>query len=222
MPAPTHRLRAFTLIEMLVVMAVIAILVAILLNLNGLVQSNAARTRARGEIQALESGCKSYQADNGSYPQDTKTDALDPRANGDPNSQAYKDASLYLYKQLSGDLNADGRNDPNANPPEPKSYLSDFFTPNRLGTDSTKAVGTPGYVTSLKDPYGNCYGYSTKGAAAEQKYRTDVATNPATAKRATPPEGYNPTGDLWSTGGKATAPTPGVTGDVTNVWVKNW
>ena len=220
MRSHTHPLRAFTLIEMLVVMAVIAILAAILLNLNGLVQSKAARTRALGELYALEAGCKSYQADNGSVPQNAVTDSLDPRANGDPTSSAYKSASLYLYKQLSGDLDANGRNEPNASTPEPKGYLPDYFTPQHLGVDSTRTVGTANYVTFLKDPYGYSYGYSTKGAVAEQTYKAKVSTDP-TATRITG-QGYNPNYDLWCTAGKTSTPTPGVTGDVTNVWVKLW
>ncbi len=218
MNPPTHRLRAFTLIEMLVVMAVIGLLAAIILNLNGLVQSKAARTRALGEIHSLGMGCDSYKADNGSYPQDPVTDALDPRTSGDPS--AYKTASLKLYMQLSGDLNANGRNEPNATPPEPKSYLSDYFTPQRLGVDASRTVGTANYVLFLKDPYGNSYGYSTMGAAAEQTYRAKVATD-ATAVRPTG-KGFNPTYDLWSTGGKTAAPGPSATGDTMNAWVKNW
>ena len=220
MNPPTHRSRAFTLIEMLVVMAVIGLLAAIILNLNGLVQSKAARTRALGEIHSLGMGCDSYKADNGSFPQDAVTDSLDPRADGDPTSGKYKTASLTLYKQLSGDLNANGRNEPNANPPEPKSYLSDYFTPNRLGVDPNRTVGTANYVLFLKDPYGNSYGYSTMGAAAEQTYRTKVTTD-ATAVR-TAGKGFNPTYDLWSTGGKTAAPGTSATGDVLNAWVKNW
>ena len=214
MPPPAQFLRAFTLIEMLVVMAVIAVLAAILLNLNGLVQSKAARTRALGEIYTLSSGCESYKADNGSYPQDKdKTDLLDPRVKGDPNDSSkptYKDSSLYLYEQLSGDLNDNGRNEPNAATPEPKGYLTDFFTPQRLGGDPTS-------VKFIKDPYGNSYGYSTMGAAAEQTYRTDVSKDPATAKRQTG-KGYNPTFDLWSTAGKTSLSDP----TTSNVWVKNW
>ena len=217
MPAPTPRLRAFTLIEMLVVMAVIAVLAAILLNLNGLVQSKAARTRALGEIQTLESGCKSYQADNGSYPQDAITDVLDPRVDGDPNKPTYRNASLTLYKQLSGDLNADGRNDPNATPPEPKSYLADFFTPQRMGVDANKTVGTANWVLYIKDPYSNSYGYSTMGAAAEQIFRKNASTDPL-AKRDPQLKGYNPTFDLWSTAGKTTLTDP----NTVNAWVKNW
>ena len=75
-------------------------------------------------------------------------------------------------------------------------------------------------VTFLKDPYGNSYGYSTKGAAAEQAYKTAVLVNPAAVRAAN--QGYNPTFDLWSTSGKTIAPTPGTATDVTLVWIKNW
>ena len=209
MPAPTHRLRAFTLIEMLVVMAVIAVLAAILLNLNGLVQAKAAKSRAEGEIHALSAGCESYKADNGSYPQDTATtDILDPRIDGDPTKPVYQNASLFLYKQLSGDLNANGRNEPAAN--EPKGYLADYFTQQRLG-------GSPTAVTFLKDPYGNSYGYSTKGAVAEQQFRAKVSTD-STAPRDTKAQGFNATFDLWSTGGKTNLTDP----RNVNIWIKNW
>lgn len=209
---------AFTLIEMLVVMVVIAILAAIVLSIANLVQNRAARARAEAEIKALSGGCDAYKADNGSFPQDAKTDALDPRATGTPSS--YEDASLFLYKQLSGDLNADGRNDTTSSTPEPKPYITDFFKPTTLSVKSSSSVGTDGYVRFIKDPWGNSYGYSTKGTAAEQKFRAEVVTNPA-AKRENN-QGYNTTFDLWSTGGKTTPPSPGVAGDVTSVWLKNW
>ena len=205
---------------MLVVMVVIAILTAIVLSIAALVQNKAARARATTEIHGLGGGCDAYKADNGSFPQDaTITDKLDPRANG--TTTTYEAASLYLYKQLSGDLDANGRNDPNASTPEPKSYLGEFFKPALIGVDSSKSMGTAGYVRFIKDPWGNSYGYSTKGAAAEQKYRTDVLTNPTTAKRTTG-EGYNTTYDLWSTAGKTIAPKPGQPDDITPVWIKNW
>ena len=210
MPPSTHSRRAFTLIEMLVVMAVIGLLAAIILNVNGLVQSNAAKTRALGEIKALEAGIGNYKAENGSVPQSSVTDDLDPRMKFDP--KEYKNASLKLYKELSGDLNANGRNEPNAATPEPKPYISDFFTPQRMGTDPNKTAGTADYVTFIKDPYGNSYGYSTKGADAEQKFRADTSKPRAVA-------GYNSTFDLWCTSGKTGAITPG---DVTNLWIKNW
>ncbi len=218
-PLP-HRRGAFTLIEMLVVMVVIAILAGIVLSIASLVQTKAARSRAQAEINALAGGCDAYKADNGSFPQDaTTTDALDPRTAGTPTA-AYEAASLYLYKQLSGDLDANGRNDPNGATPEPKSYLPEFFKPGQISVNSTSAVGTAGYVRFIKDPWGSSYGYSTKGAVAEQRYRTDVLTNPAATRQAN--QGYNPTYDLWTTAGKTTPPSPGNPGDITAVWIKNW
>ena len=210
--------RGFTLVEMLVVMVVIAILAGIVLSINALVQGKAARARTEAEIKALSAGCESYKADNGSYPQDASaTDALDPRASGNPES--YKAASLFLYKQLSGDLNANGRLETTGTTPEPRSYLQDFFKPQILG-GTVGSGGAMSAVTFLKDPYGNSYGYSTKGAAAEQAYKTAVLANPAAVRAAN--QGYNPTFDLWSTSGKTIAPTPGTATDVTLVWIKNW
>jgi prepilin-type N-terminal cleavage/methylation domain-containing protein len=220
MPPSSRYPRAFTLIEMLVVMAVIAILAALILSINGLVQSKAARTRAEAEIRALSAGCDSYKADNGSYPQNTTTDGLDPRSVGTPSS--YQQASLFLYKELSGDQNANGRNEPAAATPEGKNYLPDFFTPQRLsGTQG--GSGAMVAVSFIKDPYGNSYGYSTKAAAAEQKYRTDVTKDSTVTRPAG--VGYNPTFDLWSTGGKVANPITadlGTTKDITNSWIKNW
>jgi prepilin-type N-terminal cleavage/methylation domain-containing protein len=50
----------FTLIEMLTVMLVIAILAGIVLNVNGLVQNKAARSRAEAEMKSLSLSCENY------------------------------------------------------------------------------------------------------------------------------------------------------------------
>ncbi|MDQ6940462.1 MAG: hypothetical protein M3119_09940, partial [Verrucomicrobiota bacterium] len=77
---------------------------------------------------------------------------------------------------------------------ESKSYFN--FKPNMLGpSDQTAAV------TAIRDPFGNSYGYST--------------SNQSTATK-----GYNPTFDLWSTGG----PRKATDTDQTYIarWLKNW
>src|SRR5260221_639883 len=102
--------RAFTLIEMLTVMLIIAILAGIVLSVNGLVQNRAARARAEGEMKAISSACESYKADFGSYPRnDMTTDVLDARSDFDPSSAKYKDANKSLYVALSGDTLATGK-----------------------------------------------------------------------------------------------------------------
>jgi type II secretory pathway pseudopilin PulG len=68
-----------------------------------------------------------------------------------------------------------------------KSYMQ--FKPNMLGKDNANKVYP-------RDPFGNSYGYST-------------------ANQADPTKGYNPTFDLWSTGGLTT-------GADSTQWIKNW
>lgn len=206
-------LRGFTLIEMLTVMLVIAILAGIILSVNGLVQNKAARSRADGEINALKLACENYKADNGTAPRNADTDALDARVNFNPNSSAYQLASLYLYKALSGDMNANGKADAD----EGKTYASDLFKPNILNFNKD-ANGKIGLVNYIKDPFDNSYGYSTIGAKDEEEFVEKLRTSPNPAKETRPKEvrGFNPTFDLWSTGGTTTS-TSGQA-----KWVKNW
>jgi prepilin-type N-terminal cleavage/methylation domain-containing protein len=189
---------SFTLIELLAVMAVIVILAAIILSLASYLQSKGAQSRAQSEIQALESACESYKTDNGVYPIATgTTDVMLARSMGDPasaNATIYQNSSLFLYAALTGDTNSTG-----------VATVSYFpITPIMLSrTNMGMAISASNTVQFLMDPWGNSYGYSTAGQIS--------GTN-----------GYNPTFDLWSTGGNTTAPTPGSSGDVTIKWVKNW
>ena len=181
---------AFTLIELIVVTTVIIILTGLVLSTVGYVQKKGARARAETEIAAMSAALESYKADNGIYPRNADTDGLNARASGNP--CAYQAASLYLYKQLSGDTNANFQYGA-------KSYFT--FKPNMLGTSptvTTDACGntlTPTTVSYIRDPFGNIYGYSTIQAATQDST-----------------QGYNPTFDLWST---ANSPDP-------NQWIKNW
>jgi len=187
-----RRYNAFTLIELIVVVGIIAILSALILSTVGYARKKAARARAEAEIAAMSAACESYKADNGVYPRDPNntTDNLDPRANGDPTTTGYTFASFYLYTQLSGDTNG-------SRTPTGKGYMA--FKPNML----LPAVGV-GTVTAIADPFGNSYGYSTAQAA-----------NPGGIT------GYNPTFDLWSTCGLTAAPG-GTPDTITPQWVKNW
>jgi prepilin-type N-terminal cleavage/methylation domain-containing protein len=187
---------AFTLIELIVVTAVIVILTGLVLSTVGYVQKKGARARAETEIAAMSAACEGYKADNGTYPRGPATaitigsvtipanvtDSLDARANGDPTSAIYGQTSLYLYTQLSGDLA--GNRQATA-----KSYFA--LKPQMLSIDNS------GLVTAIRDPFGNSYGYSTI-----QQTGTTTA-------------GYNPTFDLWSTTGLTS-------GTNSTQWIKNW
>jgi type II secretory pathway pseudopilin PulG len=198
---------AFTLIELIVVTAVIIILTGLVLSTVGYVQKKGARARAETEIAAMSAACESYKADNGVYPRgpaaDTTigtitipanvTDSLDAKRRGNPSdatNPTYGEASLYLYTLLSGDSNG-------SRSPGGKSYME--FKPKML-----LPTGGTGTVTAISDPFGNSYGYSTANQTDSTK-------------------GYNPTFDLWSTSGLTSDPPGAPPPDtITPQWIKNW
>jgi type II secretory pathway pseudopilin PulG len=180
---------AFTLIELLVVISIIIILVGLILSTAGYVQKKGARSRAETEIAAMSAALESYKADNGIYPTDSNTTALKPNTMGNPTQSTYLNASLSLYKAISGDSDNDANR-----VAESKAYFP--FKPNQLYPLTQNQA-----VTYIRDPFGNSYGYSTVKSSA-----------PAGT------DGYNPTFDLWSTGGVISSANPT---DQTQ-WIKNW
>ena len=203
-----RRYNAFTLIELIVVVGIIAILSALVLSTVGYARKKAARARAETEIAAMSAACENYKADNGVYPRGpasaitigtvtipaNATDNLNARTRGNPTDTTdptYGATSLYLYTLLSGDSTGSVNRSPIG-----KSYMA--FKPNML-----LPAGGIGTVTAIADPFGNSYGYSTANQA-----------DPVT------PKGYNPTFDLWSTAGLTT--TPGNPDTITPQWIKNW
>ncbi|MBA2433771.1 MAG: type II secretion system GspH family protein [Verrucomicrobiota bacterium] len=138
----------FTIVEVLVVLAIILVLAGLILATSSYVHNKGARSRAEAEIAAMSAALENYRADNGVYPLSATPDA---RENGDPLAQIYKDASLVLYRALSGDTDLNRQ-------AEATSYMS--FKPNQLSPNDQASA-----VTFLKDPFGNSYGYSTAGQA---------------------------------------------------------
>ena len=223
---------AFTLIEMLTVMAVIAILASLIVAVNAFAHKKAATARADGEIRTMMAACENYRGDFGNYPRDlgengdgkgSWTDKLDPRTDGDPNNSKYLDACVFLYKAISGDAmpgvdatTAPKRTDKPDGKPESKGYCE--FTPNQLNKSSS------GEIRFIQDPFGNSYGYSTAGAEVEEKYREKLQSNPG-EKRPSGEEvkGYSPNFDLWSTGGVISkAKDEATLNPERKRWVKNW
>ncbi len=72
----SFRRRAFTVIELLIVMSIIIVLAGLILATSGYVQKKGARSRAEAEIAAMSAALESYKADNGIYPTNADTDAL--------------------------------------------------------------------------------------------------------------------------------------------------
>jgi len=163
-----RRVRAFTIVELLIVMAIILVLAGLILATSGYVQKKGARSRAEAEIAAMSAALENYKADNGIYPTNAATTGLNPI----DSAADYKTASSYLYSSVSGDDDADPTTPA---PATAKNYFGAALKPNMLGPTP------PGPNTYLRDPFGNSYGYSTA-----------KATNPAGTT------GFNPTFDLWS------------------------
>ena len=191
---------AFTIVELLIVMAIILVLAGLILGTSGYVQKKGARSRAEAEIAAFSAALESYKADNGIYPGATNSpappsdsDNLNARADFNPAGSMpnnYSRASLLLYSALSGDENRNGQVDANE---AGKPYFP--FKPQMLG-GTKDASGNLTAVSHVRDPFGNSYGYST----ANQRDLT---------------KGYNPTFDLWSTAGETGAGAEAQ-------WIKNW
>jgi len=190
---PRH---AFTLVELLTVMAIIGILAALILSVARSASDQARRKRAEAEIQGFSTGLESFKADNGDYPRclpnsDTMvSDNVDPR-NGN-SAGDLPSASRVLYVGLSGDVNL---NQTPGNGNGMKTYFE--FRPKMLH------LGVGGAIDSLVDPWGNVYGYSTACHA-----------DAIAGKSATSTRGYNPTFDLWSTANS--------TAGTSITWIKNW
>src|SRR6059058_4893867 len=146
-----RRHNAFTLIELIVVVGIIIVLAGLVLSTVGYARKKGARARAETEIAAMSAACENYKADNGVYPSNSDTNALNAQTSVDPS--AYQAASLYLYNALFGATN--GSRTPNSGA---RSYF--VFKPNMLfPADQTQNV------QYIQDPFGNSYGYSTIQAA---------------------------------------------------------
>lgn len=189
------RQSSFSLIELLMVIAIIAILLGLTLYAVSGLMNKAARSRASGEIQAMGTALEGYKTDNGIYP--AASFLTGPPSPGtypsDPavaNVTAYQNSSQALYLALSGQASYN-----TAPAAGVKSYMA--FKINQIGNPTAAS-------SYIKDPWNNSYGYSTGDANI-----------PPVAQVLYPNNG---TGffDLWSTAGKT------VGGTATNTWLSNW
>ena len=82
---------AFTLIELMVVITIIAVLSGLVLSASGYIQRKGARSRAEAEIAALGAALENYKADNGDYPLNTNPADNSGLVNALTNGKVYFD-----------------------------------------------------------------------------------------------------------------------------------
>jgi type II secretory pathway pseudopilin PulG len=169
------------------------IVMAIIIVLAGLILATAGYVQKKGQRSRAEAEIAAISAALENYKADNGVYPSSTETNAlKPNTMGdpttYQTASLALYKLISGD----GDNDANRIS-ESKAYFT--FKPNQLSPTSQTSA-----VLFIRDPFGNSYGYSTIKASAP-----------------TGTDGYNPTFDLWSTGGVDPSNPPNQ-----SQWIKNW
>ncbi len=96
LPYPKSRAKGFTLVELLAVIAIIAILAGLLIPTVGAVRTQAKRTQTRALFSQLSTACINYKSDYGFYP-------LFGQPEGNPDSAlSLEDAGEDVYRTLTG------------------------------------------------------------------------------------------------------------------------
>ena len=164
--------QGFTLIELMVVVAVIVILSGLTLGLHGFISAKSANEKAKAQLKTMELGLQRYEADYGGYPQDEDR------------------TGLILYMMLFGDgvgpdgiMDTEDDTEPDGESDEGAEVYIDKFDPatnelkmlNPAGRDRGGNVRVPQQVV---DPWGNPW-----------RYRAGPEFDP-----------QNPDFDIWSLG----------------------
>ena len=197
--SPSHDLlrsnkRAFSLIELLIVISLIAMLAGMVLAAAGAIQNNMVKKRTIALLAEIEGGLDDYKIDHGTYPINE----------ADNRDAAAKKGAEVLYKHLSGDYDTDGKFD--IADPEAKIYVDslDYVSSSRANKGTVLVGVSGGYVAV--DSYGSLIRYLCDPPNRIVGNKRDIRT-------------LNPTYDLWSLGGA----TPGKDDTESRAkWITNW
>jgi type II secretory pathway pseudopilin PulG len=135
---------AFTLVELLGVITIIAILAGLTLGGAGAIRRHGATSQAKSEVAALQAACERYFADNNAYP----VASLNPSTSFNP-STTYNAASQVLFTNLAG-----------------SSTLTGTLTSKRYFEPKPAMVYSTGSPNYFIDPWGYAYGYNSDGTNA--------------------------------------------------------
>ena len=212
--------RAFTLIELMVVIAIIAILAALSIGAFNMATQTAARNRTTATLQGISSALERYKEANGDYPK-TKEDS--PQ-----HSLDYKKGAQMLYQAITGDGNDQidlGGSTESGKASQGKAADAQYvvngdFMPGKKSDGSWSA----GKLNA------------TMVSAAGEFYLIDGFGHPFQYDKAQPTTGnpppsattVNPTYDLWSyANSNTTDSTDGSlntkgSSTATSIWITNW
>ncbi|MGI9244252.1 MAG: type II secretion system protein [Verrucomicrobiales bacterium] len=171
-PANRSRLRhaaAFTLVELLTVIAIIVLLVGLTIGILGFAQSKAAKSKAEGQMQLLITGLMRYEKEYGEFPE-----PVDNSGEGSSGAKA-------LYQALSGDgdsflvVGSEGGSTPSSGE---VGSVGEVFVEGLDPNANKHGLVNTNYA--LVDPFGQVWHY--------RKHMEDETTDPT----------RNSTFDIWS------------------------
>jgi len=221
----------FTMVELLVVVIIIAILIGLTLSIVGNVTTSAKKSRASGEVAAMDLALSRFQVDNGFYPAGTNisfTVTTPAYYSPNPSSAAatnmYKMANRALFLALTGRTMY---NYAGTNTNTYRQYYTDLkanqvgdaglsntnaasFDPTVQTTYTTNSFSSGSY---FQDPFQNPYGYYyNPGTGSNPGY--DMAGDVSLYNRTSP--------DIWSTAGETNATFTTANRYLVLRWIHNW
>jgi prepilin-type N-terminal cleavage/methylation domain-containing protein len=165
-PRGRNALKAFTLIELLTVIAIIGILAAITLSVSKGVRTRALQSRTKAELAVISQALEAYKRQYGDYPQTgaktaAKPDSLPALGNI---TDAYSQAAL--FNALMGKLG------PKLTPLNGKTFIDlSRFTLER--TELPDPANTAAVDNGLLDPWGRRYLYVYKNSGSPADWKSD-------------------------------------------------
>jgi prepilin-type N-terminal cleavage/methylation domain-containing protein len=201
-------LRGFTLLELLVVIALIAALAGLVLASAGGIMKKIKRDQIRNFMAEIDGGLEDYRVDNAIYPMNP------PRSGGgggggSGGGDVAIQGSTVLYKHLSGDFDTDGKVDENETVyVERLDYWSNSERPDRPAPETRRSVPF-GDSYAVVDPLGSPVRYLAAPLGTTEEHR----------KEREKIKQKNPTFDLWSIAG-ANPDSPDFSDEST--WITNW
>lgn len=145
MNSPRRYVSGFTLIEMLVVIAIIAVLAGLIIPAAVVVKENARRTQAATEARNLAAAITAYQAKYGLYP----CSAADAQLGGDRTYTNDNSATMIILLDAGADV-AGGPNENHKRNPEKHV----FFNAKQAQNNTSPGLGSD---YNFRDPWGRPY-----------------------------------------------------------------